>query len=179
MKIIKGKKELHNLTLSAMFLAMSFVLPLFTGQIQQIGSMLCPMHIPVLLCGFICGAPWGFLVGFIAPVLRSFIMGMPPMFPTAVSMTFELATYGFIAGLLYNKLPKKRVYVYTILLVAMILGRVARGVALFACLGFDTTKFGFGVFMSTVVLQSVPGIIVQIILVPLIVIAYGKNYKRK
>lgn len=154
---------------------MSFVLPLFTGQIQQIGSMLCPMHIPIFLCGFFCGAPWGFLVGFIAPVLRSFIMGMPPMFPTAFSMTFELAAYGFVSGFLYNKLPKKKMYVYMILLVAMILGRVARGVALFACMGFDTTKFGLSAFLSTVVLTSVPGIILQIILVPLIVIAFEKN----
>ena len=93
--------DIRKLTYSAMFLAIAFVLPFFTGQIQQIGSMLCPMHIPVLLCGYICGAPWGMLVGFITPMLRSMLLGMPPMFPVAFCMAFELGTYGFVAGFLH------------------------------------------------------------------------------
>ena len=96
------KNEIKIITLSAMFLALAFVMPFLTGQIPQIGSMLCPMHIPVLLCGFFCGAPWGIGVGFIAPLLRSITLGMPPMFPKAICMAFELATYGFIAGFLYR-----------------------------------------------------------------------------
>ena len=95
---MKKRNDIKKLTLSAMFLALAFVMPFLTGQIPQIGSMLCPMHIPVLLCGFFCGAPWGLVVGFVAPILRSFILGMPPLFPTAFCMAFELATYGFIAG---------------------------------------------------------------------------------
>ena len=79
-----------------MFLALAYVMPFLTGQIPQVGSMLCPMHIPVLLCGFFCGAPWGLAVGFVAPLLRSFTLGMPPMFPTAFCMAFELAAYGFV-----------------------------------------------------------------------------------
>ena len=92
---MKKRNDIKKLTLSAMFLALAFVMPFLTGQIPQIGSMLCPMHIPVLLCGFFCGAPLGLVVGFIAPILRSFTLGMPPMFPTAFCMAFELATYGF------------------------------------------------------------------------------------
>ena len=69
------------LVLAALFLALGLVLPFLTGQIPEIGSMLCPMHIPVLLCGFFCGWPWGLAVGLITPVLRSFLFGMPPMFP--------------------------------------------------------------------------------------------------
>ncbi|MBE6629112.1 MAG: ECF transporter S component, partial [Ruminococcaceae bacterium] len=78
----------HNKTLkmvlAALFLAMAYVLPFLTGQIPEIGAMLCPMHIPVLLCGFLCGWPWGLAVGFVAPLLRSLTLGMPPLFPTAL-----------------------------------------------------------------------------------------------
>ena len=101
-------KEIKRLTLSAMFLALAFLMPFLTGQIPQIGSMLCPMHIPVLLCGFFCGPLWGGIIGIFAPLLRSLTLGMPPLFPTAFAMAFELATYGFIAGYVYNKLKKSK-----------------------------------------------------------------------
>ncbi len=78
------------------------VLPFLTGQIPEIGSMLSPMHIPVLICGIICGWKYGILVGAITPILRSVIFHMPPMYPTAISMAFELATYGFVSGLLFK-----------------------------------------------------------------------------
>ena len=106
------KNTTLNIALSAMFLALAFVMPFLTGQVPQIGSMLCPMHIPVILCGFICGAPWGLAVGAAAPLLRSLILGMPPFFPTAVSMVFELAVYGFMSGLLYRVLPKTKLNIY-------------------------------------------------------------------
>ena len=92
---MKNQTNLRNLCLSAMFLALAFVLPFLTGQIPEIGNMLCPMHIPVLLCGFVCGSPWGFAVGLIAPILRSVTIGAPTLFPRAVAMAFELAAYGF------------------------------------------------------------------------------------
>ena len=122
---MKQRNDVKKMTLSAMFLALAFVMPFLTGQIPQIGSMLCPMHIPVLLCGFFCGAPWGLVVGLIAPILRSFTLGMPPMFPTALCMAFELAAYGFIAGWLHNKLPKKKVNVYVSLLIVGIATLIA------------------------------------------------------
>lgn len=167
---MKKRNEIKNLTLSAMFLALAFVMPFLTGQIPQIGSMLCPMHIPVLLCGFFCGAPWGLAVGFVAPILRSFVLGMPPMFPTAICMAFELATYGFVAGLLHNKLPKTKGYVYVSLLIAMIIGRLVWGLAMLACMGFDASKFGFAAFVSGAITTAIPGIILQIALIPILVI---------
>ena len=137
------KKGMHiqKLTLSAMFLALAFIMPFITGQIPQIGAMLCPMHIPVLLCGFFCGGPWGFGVGLFAPIIRSAMLGMPPLFPVAFCMAFELAMYGLVAGVLHNRLPKKRLYVYASLIVAMVVGRIVWGIAMFCCLGFDLTKF--------------------------------------
>ena len=168
------RSEIKKLVLSAMFLALAFVMPFLTGQIPQVGSMLCPMHIPVLLCGFFCGAPWGLAVGFIAPLLRSFALGMPPMFPTAFCMAFELAAYGFIAGWLHSKLPKKKVNVYVSLLSAMVIGRLVWGAVMFCCMGLDVSKFGLSAFLAGAVINAVPGIIVQIILIPILVITLEK-----
>ena len=98
-------KTVKRLVYSALLLALALVLPFLTGQIPQIGSALSPMHIPVLLCGFVCGAPWGMAVGLIAPIMRSLLFQMPPMWPTAFAMAFELAAYGFATGLLYKLLP--------------------------------------------------------------------------
>ena len=100
------KNPIFYITVSAMFLALALVMPFLTGQIPQIGSMLCPMHIPVLLWGYVCTGLWGMVVGFAAPILRSMIFGMPPMFPTAFCMAFELAMYGLVAGVMYQTLPQ-------------------------------------------------------------------------
>ena len=172
------RNNIKKMTLSAMFLALAFVMPFLTGQIPQIGSMLCPMHIPVLLCGFFCGAPWGLLVGFVAPLLRSFTLGMPPMFPTAFCMAFELAAYGFVAGWLHGKLPNKKAYVYVSLVSAMVIGRLIWGLAMLCCMGLDTTKFGMAAFIGGAVTGAFPGIILQLIVVPIIVITLEKVVKK-
>ena len=173
------KNDIKKLTLSAMFLALALVMPFLTGQIPQIGAMLCPMHIPVLLCGFFCGGPWGLLVGFVSPVLRSIIFGMPPMFPKAICMAFELATYGLVSGLLHKVLPKKKWTVYVSLILAMIAGRVVWGLAMLICMGFDVTKFGASAFISGALLNAIPGIIVQLVLIPILVIVLEKYVKRE
>lgn len=164
------QNKTRTLILSAMFLAIAYVLPFLTGQIQQFGSMLCPMHIPVLLCGFICGWPWGLLVGFIAPILRSLTLGMPPLFPTAICMAFELATYGAAAGLLHKALPKKKSSIYLSLIISMIVGRLVWGVAMFICMGIGGGSFGFSAFLAGAVTNAIPGIILQLVLVPILVI---------
>ena len=119
--------QIRKLTYSALYLAIAMVLPFVTGQIPEIGAMLCPMHIPALLCGFMCGWPWGVAVGFIAPLLRSVLFGMPVLFPTAVAMAFELAVYGGTAGILYQLLPRKKWTVYLVLILSMIAGRIVWG----------------------------------------------------
>lgn len=171
------KKENHILTLiqAAMFLAIAFVLPFFTGQIPQIGAMLCPMHIPVLLCGFICGWPWGLAVGFMSPLLRSFILGMPPLFPKAICMAFELATYGAVSGIFYRILPKKKSAIYGSLLIAMIMGRIVWGIAMFICMGCSGGTFGFSAFLAGAITNALPGILIQLILIPILVMVEEKR----
>ena len=133
------------------------------------------MHIPVLLCGFFCGAPWGLVVGFISPILRSFILGMPPMFPVAICMAFELAAYGFVAGFLHKRLTSTKRNVYISLLCAMIIGRIVWGLIMFACMGFDISKFGIPAFIAGAFTTALPGIILQIILIPVLVIRLKKR----
>ena len=170
---MKTRNYLHNyllkLVLASLFLALAYVMPFLTGQIPEIGSMLCPMHLPVLLCGFICGWPWGLAVGVIAPLFRSLTLGMPPLFPTALCMAFELAAYGAIAGVMHKLLPKKKPYIYCSLLIAMIAGRLIWGAAMFICVGSGGGNFTFAAFLAGAVTNAIPGIILQIILVPAIV----------
>lgn len=172
---MKKDSKILNLVLSAMFLALCYVLPFLTGQIPEIGAMLCPMHIPVLLAGFICGPKWGALVGFVAPILRSATLGMPPMFPTAICMAFELLVYGLVSGLMHKKLPNKNKYIYVSLIVSMILGRIVWGIAMFICIGISGGSFGLAAFLAGAITNSVPGIIVQIVLIPVIVMLILKN----
>ena len=166
---MKKNSSLLKMVLSAMFLALAFVMPFLTGQIPEVGAMLCPLHIPVLLCGFICGWPWGLAVGFIAPLLRSFVLTMPPLFPTAVCMAFELVSYGAVSGLMHNFLPRKKPYIYCSLLTAMLVGRFVWGVAMMVCTGINGSGFTFAAFIAGAFTNALPGIIVQIVLVPILV----------
>ncbi|MBR4501055.1 MAG: ECF transporter S component [Clostridia bacterium] len=160
-----------RLTYSALYLAIAMVLPLITGQIPEIGKALCPMHIPVLLCGFVCGWPWGLAVGLIAPVMRSVIFGMPAMVPGAVAMSFELAVYGGAAGWLHSRLPDKPGMIWAELLAAMILGRVVWGAARLVIAGVTGNAFTWALFISGALTTAVPGIILQLVLIPVLVIA--------
>ena len=176
---MKKQNNLVTLALSSMFLALAFVMPFLTGQVPQIGSMLCPMHIPVILCGYICGAPWGLAVGFIAPLLRSVTLGMPPLFPTAFSMAFELAVYGVMSGVLYRKLPKTKLNIYLSLIISMITGRLVWGIVQLCCVGLDVSRFSLAAFWSGAVANAVPGIVIQLVLIPVLVIALEKANKSK
>ena len=121
-------KTIRNISLSAMFLALALILPFFTGQIPEIGNMLLPMHLPVMFCGLICTHRYGAIVGFIAPLLRSLIFGMPLMYPAAIAMAFELMTYGFAIGYLYEHSKWQCVVaLYRSLIIAMISGRLVWG----------------------------------------------------
>ncbi|MBQ9132645.1 MAG: ECF transporter S component [Clostridia bacterium] len=163
--------------LAALFLALAYVLPFLTGQIPEIGAMLCPLHIPVLLCGFVCGWPWGLVVGFVAPLFRSLTLGMPPLFPTALCMAFELAAYGAVSGLMHKLLPQKKPYIYCSLLVAMVVGRLVWGVAMFLCVGINGGSFSFAAFLAGAVTNALPGIAAQILLIPILVMVMEKIVK--
>ena len=165
--------NLKKLTVSALMLALCMVLPFLTGQIPQIGSMLLPMHLPVLLCGFLCGWPYGLAVGFIAPLLRFAMFGMPPIFPTGMAMAFELAAYGAFTGVFYQLRPKKTGMLFVSLILAMAAGRVVWGIA--ECFLLGLGGFTWAAFVSGAFLNAIPGIILQIVLIPAILIALRKG----
>ena len=166
--------RIQKLVISAVCLALCMVLPFLTGQIPEIGSMLSPMHIPVLLCGFICGPAWAAVVGAIAPLLRFALFGMPPLFPTGVAMCVELATYGAVSGALYHLLPRKPVNIYVSLIAAMLAGRIVWGIVRVVLSGVSGSAFTWAAFMAGAFTQAVPGIILHIVLIPLIVLALQK-----
>ncbi len=172
----KTRTNIKSISLSAMFLALGLVLPLLTGQIPQIGNMLLPMHIPVLLCGLICGWQYGLTVGFITPLLRSFIFGMPLLYPNAIAMAFELATYGAVIGFLYaHSRWHCVVALYRCLIISMLAGRAVWGAAEVVLLGIKGNAFTFTAFISGAFLTAIPGIILQLVLIPAIMIALDKT----
>ena len=162
----------QKLTLSAMFLALGLVLPFLTGQIPQVGSMLLPMHLPVLLCGFVCGWPYGLVVGLITPLLRSLLFQMPPLMPTALCMAFELAAYGAVSGALYAAFRRTPGGLYAALGLALLAGRAVWGLASWAIYSLFTAKaFTPAIFVGGAFVNAWPGIALQIVLVPLLVLA--------
>ncbi|MBE6962388.1 MAG: ECF transporter S component [Ruminococcaceae bacterium] len=173
MKISNGAPSVRKLAYAALCLALALVLPFLTGQIPEIGNMLCPMHIPALLCGFLCGWPWGLVVGGIAPILRSLLFVRPPMF-SAIGMAFELAVYGAAAGFLYRKLPKSRGSIYAALIIAMIAGRLVWGVVQIVLMGLQDSAFTLQAFLASAVTTAIPGIILQLVLIPVVVMALEK-----
>ena len=167
------KTNVKTLVMAALFLALALVLPFLTGQIPEVGSMLCPMHIPVLLCGFLCGGPWGAAVGLAAPLLRSVLFGMPPMYPTAVCMSLELAVYGGFSGWMHERTRK----IFPALLGAMLAGRLVWGTARLICAGLDGSVFGLSAFWAGAVTTALPGILVQLILIPVLVTALERHHR--
>ncbi len=167
-------KNTKNLVLAGLFLALAFILPFFTGQIPQIGSMISPMHIPVFICGLVCGPFYGLIVGFVAPILRSVMLGMPPLFPVAIAMAFELATYGLIAGFVYLRLSKNPVSVYIALITAMLVGRIIWGIAMYILLGIVGNQFTMQAFLAGAFLNAGIAIVLHLIIVPPVVLMIEK-----
>ncbi|MDR0841615.1 MAG: ECF transporter S component [Christensenellaceae bacterium] len=162
--------SIRQLVLSALCLALCLILPQLFHVIPN-GYVLSPMHIPVLLCGFLCGWPYALAVGFVAPFLSFALTQMPPLFPTGVAMAFELAAYGVAVSLLYARLPKKVGSIYASLLLAMLIGRVAWGLVRWLLSGLAGSAFTFSAFMSGAFLTALPAIVLHIVLVPLLVLA--------
>ncbi|MCM1523608.1 MAG: ECF transporter S component [Ruminococcus sp.] len=172
----KRKNRVKDMTLAAMFLALGLCLPFLTGQIPKIGNMLLPMHIPVILCGLICGWKYGFAVGFITPLLRSVLFGKPVLFYDGAAMAFELAAYGLTVGLLYSRSRWKCVVsLYRSMIAAMLSGRIVWGVAKACMLGLGENGFTLNMFVAGAFLNAIPGIILQLVLIPAVMIALNRT----
>lgn len=159
--------------IAAVCIALCVVLPQAFHAIPNAGSIYCPMHIPVLLCGLICGWQYGLLCGLVGPVLSTLFTGMPPV-AYLPSMMVEIAVYGTMSGLMMKLFSTKKTYIdlYASLVVALLSGRIIAGVAkalIFAAGNYSMTAWATGYFVT-----SLPGIIIQLVLIPSIVFALMK-----
>jgi len=147
-----------NLILTSLFIALAIVLPFVTVQLPQLGKMLALMHFPVIIAGLYLGPISGLIVGFISPLLRMSLFGMPPLL-MAICMSFELATYGLITAILKDKLN-----IYINLIITIIGGRVVY--CLVAMIIINTTFLP--TFITTFTTAAI-GIILQLILIPQVI----------
>ena len=167
--------RIKRLCLAGIFLALGVLLPFFTGQIPRRGSLLQPMHLPVFLCGLLCGWQYGLAVGGILPLLRFALFGMPKIFPTGIAMSFELAAYGLIAGALYAREKKLGMAaLYRSLICAMVGGRVIWGSVQALLSGIAGAAFTWKMFLSGAIVTAIPGIVLQLALIPVIVTAFER-----
>ncbi len=164
------KSTTLRLVLAALFTALGVLLPIAFHPLGVVGQVLLPMHLPVLLCGFLVGWKYGALVGFIVPFLSSFTTGMPPIYPVGISMALEMAAYGFFAGFLSRKYP-----VIVSLVGSMLAGRVVMGIANLILLGISGKPYLFSAFLSGAFVTALPGILLQLILIPAILFALKKT----
>jgi len=162
-----------QLTLTAMFLALALLLPMVTGQIPEFGKMLTPMHFPVILGSLFVGPIYGLVIGILAPLLRQLIFGMP-QFPMSLMMALELGVYGLLSGLLFKSIikvyKKDIITLYISLLIAMIMGRVVFTVAALIFTGANN----FFIVFTGLFTGSIPGIILQLILIPILYLRLKK-----
>ena len=172
---MKTKNTIKNMTMAAVCIALCVVLPIAFHSVPDAGSVFLPMHIPVLLCGLICGWPWGAAVGFIAPLLRYALFGMPQIFPMGISMAAELAVYGMTVGMVYARSPKNLGSIYVSLGVAMIAGRIVWGAVRYLMAVMTGVEFTMDLFLAGAFFTAWPGIILQFLLIPPIVRALERS----
>ena len=159
-----------KLVSAGLLLAVGWLLPLLTGQLQSIGNMFCPMHLPVMLGGFVLGPAYGLLLGLLTPLSRSLIFGMPMLYPAAIGMAFELAAYGFFCGALYKTFEKYlKARVYLALVLSMLIGRLVWAAARLVMLGVTQTPLTWKIFVTTEFVNAWPGIVIQLVLIPKLV----------
>lgn len=173
-------KKTNKITVSGMLLAVGIILPFVTAHGLGIpGTVLLPMHFPVLLCGFLCGPVYGLLLGLILPLISSILTGMPSIYPMAPIMTMELMTYGFIAGILSakTKICKKRIGLYITLIIAMICGRIMYGITFAILLSISGSLKALTVWAA--IATGIPGILVQLLLIPAIIMIVNQPFIRR
>ena len=165
--------SIKKMVLTALFIAVGLVLPMAFHSIPNAGSIFLPMHIPVLICGLVCGFPYGLICGIGTPLLSSMLTGMPPA-AFLPSMLCELAMYGFAASMIMHfiRIKNKYVQVYVALIGAMIAGRVVYGIL--NALIFRAGSYSLQIWMASAFVTALPGVAIQILLIPPVIFALEK-----
>ncbi len=171
---MKVNTHIRKLTVTAMLFALGVALPLLTGQIPTIGRMLLPMHIPVFLAAFLCGAEYAAPMAFFLPLFRAFLFARPTPYPDAPAIALELAAYALIAGLLWRCRKHSMGVLYAILALAMLGGRMIRTLSELALLAIADLPFAFDGFFTVTILGGIPGILLQFLFIPAVMLALGE-----
>ena len=175
--------EIKKTIVTAMLIALCVVLPIAFHAIPGAGSTILPMHIPVLLAGLIAGWKYGLIAGVAGPLLSSITRGMPPM-PIAQLMSIELGVYGLVAGIMiyFVRTNRSSVDLYISLITAMVVGRIVAGFAQFAFFfqgtyhnGVWTYTYPMGIWVTSYFVTSLPGIVIQLILIPSVFMALERE----
>lgn len=163
-----------RISLCAMCIALCYVLPLVFHALA-LGSILSPMHIPVLLCGIVCGPLCGAFCGIAGPVLSSVLSGMPGA-AGLITMVPELVSYGLVCGLLMKRVHTQKLMmdVYASMIPAMLIGRIVGGLASALFYLGNNGEYSLAMFVSSYFIGSLPGIIVQLILIPALTVTLEK-----
>ena len=170
-----NRNRLLKLAFAGMCLALCLLLPFLTANSRELGNILCLMHVPVLLCGFVCSWQYGLAVGLTAPLMRSFLFGMPPFPTVALPMAAELAVYGLLTGILYRVFEKKIGMMYVSLVISMIAGRMASVLTKYVLYALDKTEFSLSLVLKMNFVTTLPGVVLQLILIPTVIYALQKQ----
>ena len=163
-----------RISLCAMCIALCYVLPVAFHAIG-LGGALSPMHIPVLLCGVICGPWYGMLCGVVGPVLSSLLSSMPPL-PMLIRMIPELLVYGLVCGLgmRWIRTGKSVADVYISLGISMLAGRIAGGIATAVFYTVTSGVYSMAMWLTGYFVESLPGIAAHLMIVPVLVFTLAK-----
>lgn len=176
---MQKKSSIYRLILTAILLALGIVLPFLTGQIPAFGKAISPLHIPAFICGLTCGPVWGAALGFILPLLRYALFGMPQLM-SAIPMAFELAVYGLVCGLAYPALRKaigrkgNLAPMLVALVIAMLAGRIVGGAVTAVVMGLSGKSYTFSAMIAAYFTGTAVGALIHLVLVPAIVAALEK-----
>ena len=165
--------QTKNMIVAAMCAALCVILPMAFHAIPNAGSIFLPMHIPVLLCGFMCGWPYGLCCGILGPVLSSALTSMPPA-AILPSMACELAVYGLVTGFLFPRVRtrSRTANTYISLLSAMLCGRVVYGIL--NALIFQAGSYSMEIWLAAAFTTALPGIAVQLVVIPALLLTLEK-----
>lgn len=172
------KTTTKKLTYGALIIACAIILPqLFhLSGIPDSGAVFLPMHIPVLLGGFILGPVFGAVIGALSPIISSLMTAMPPL-SRLPFMVIELAGYGFFAGLMYQTLAfyRKKFGIYLSLVSAMLFGRALYTLAAFAASAWLHIEKAGGIMAGVnATVTGFAGIVIQFMFIPPLVYALKK-----
>ena len=173
--------NIRKMVLTSLFIALSVVLPQIFHMFE-LGNVISPMHFTVLICGLLLGGYYGFACGVITPFLANLIFTRPPLFPVGLSMAIELGIYGFVSGILFTKLKlfkNDKTNLFFSLLVAMIIGRAAATLVNAILFTYGASKNNFGAYLNILFIVGLPGIILQILIIPPIVMVVQNHFGKE